>query len=135
MRACKIYFKILKLIFLISWNDLFDSDYFDQELIRISISLTFYCKDTCIWLWQVIPPEIVVFFHFFLYFLLNQKEACDLSVVVKIFKKITIAFIPGNSLYCISLPWWCLPPPPPPNYSFPCCFQFNQTGILEAPHK
>lgn len=45
--------------------------------------LTFYFED--IWLWEVIPPEIVIFFHFFSIFI-EPKKACDFSVVINIFK-------------------------------------------------
>lgn len=68
--------------------------------------LTFYFED--IWLWEVIPPWNCDFLSFFLHFYWTKKKPVILQLL-SIFSKITLAFISGNSLFCIFLP--CLPPP------------------------
>lgn len=68
--------------------------------------LTFYFED--IWLWEVIPPWNCDFLSFFLHFYWTKKKPVILQLL-SIFSKITLAFISGNSLFCIFLP--CLLPP------------------------
>lgn len=86
-------------------------------LIQI-ILIKSWLESTCCWHFilkiygceKLFPPEIVIFFHFFSIFI-EPKKPCDFSVVINsIFSKNTLAFISGNSLFCIFLP--CLLPPP-----------------------
>lgn len=85
-------------------------------LIQI-ILIKSWLESTCCWHFilkiygceKLFPPEIVIFFHFFSIFI-EPKKPCDFSVVINsIFSKNTLAFISGNSLFCIFLP--CLLPP------------------------
>lgn len=87
--------------------------------------------DILFWRYMVVrsySPWNCDFLSFFLHFYWTKKKPVILQLL-SIFSKITLAFISGNSLFCIFLP--CLLPPSP-NYSFPCCFQLILTGISEV---
>lgn len=85
-------------------------------LIQI-ILIKSWLESTCCWHFilkiygcEKLFPLKLWFSFIFSPFLLNQKNPCDFSVVINsIFSKNTLAFISGNSLFCIFLP--CLLPP------------------------
>lgn len=89
--------------------------------------LTFYFED--IWLWEVIPPEIVIFFHFFSIFIEPKKKPVIFELL-SIFSKITLAFISGNSLFCIFLP--CLLPPPLSELFISMLFSINPNRNIRS---
>lgn len=70
--------------------------------------------DILFWRYMVVrsySPWNCDFLSFFLHFYWTKKKTCNFSVVINsIFSKNTLAFISGNSLFCIFLP--CLLPPP-----------------------
>lgn len=69
--------------------------------------------DILFWRYMVVrsySPWNCDFLSFFLHFYWTKKKPVILQLL-SIFSKITLAFISGNSLFCIFLP--CLLPPPP----------------------
>lgn len=89
--------------------------------------LTFYFED--IWLWEVIPPWNCDFLSFFLHFYWTKKKPVILQLL-SIFSKITLAFISGNSLFCIFLP--CLLPPPLSELFISMLFSINPNRNIRS---
>lgn len=106
-------------------------------LIQI-ILIKSWLESTCCWHFilkiygceKLFPPEIVIFFHFFSIFI-EPKKPCDFSVVINsIFSKNTLAFISGNSLFCIFLP--CLLPPPLSELFISMLFSINPNRNIRS---